>query len=58
MSIQPQLDRDATITALQDQIDDLTATCEAQQRQLDAQQRLIKQLATRMGPHQDGSAGR
>lgn len=58
MSIQPQLDRDAIIAALQDQIDDLTATCEAQQRQLDAQQRLINQLATRIGLHQDGSAGR
>ncbi|SCG15593.1 hypothetical protein GA0070610_1828 [Micromonospora echinofusca] len=58
MSIQPRLDRDATITALQDQIDDLTATCEAQQRQLDAQQRLINQLATRMGLPLAGSAGR
>ncbi|MBQ1076730.1 hypothetical protein KBX06_26795 [Micromonospora sp. C31] len=58
MSVQPQLDRDVTITALQDQIDDLTATCEAQQRQLDAQQRLTNQLVTRMGLHQDGSAGR
>jgi uncharacterized coiled-coil protein SlyX len=43
------LDRDAILDALQDQIDDLTATVAAQQRQLDRQQQLIRRLATRTG---------
>lgn len=50
------LDRDAIIEGLQDQIDELTATVEAQQnriagqqRQLDALDRLVTLLARRAG---------
>jgi hypothetical protein len=41
----PQMDRDATLEALQDQIDDLTASLDAQQRLLDTHAALIIELA-------------
>jgi hypothetical protein len=45
----PQLDRDAILEALQDQIDDLTAAVDAQQRLLDAHAALIIELARLAG---------
>jgi len=41
----PRMDRDAILEALQDQIDDLTATVTDQQRILDAHAKLIIELA-------------
>jgi hypothetical protein len=45
----PQLDRDAILAALQDQIDDLTAAVAAQQRLLDAYATLIIELTRLAG---------
>jgi len=45
----PQMDRDAILEALQDQIDDLTAAYAAQQRLLDAHAALIIELARLAG---------
>lgn len=43
------LDRDAIIAGLQDQIDELTTTVEAQQRHLEALTGLLTRLAARSG---------
>jgi hypothetical protein len=51
----PQLDRDAILAALQDQIDDLTAAVAAQQRLLDAHARLIIELTSLAGLGERGS---
>jgi hypothetical protein len=51
----PQLDRDAILTALQDQIDDLTTAIDAQQRLLDAHAALIIELARLAGLGEPGS---
>ena len=51
----PQLDRDAILAALQDQIDDLTAAVTAQQRLLDAHAALIIELARLAGLGERGS---
>ncbi|WP_328384356.1 hypothetical protein OHQ88_33390 (plasmid) [Micromonospora zamorensis] len=53
MTTPPRLDRDAALEALQTQVDDLTEICEYQQRQLDAQSKLIGQLAARAGMPSD-----
>ena len=45
----PHMDRDAILEALQDQIDDLTATVTDQQRILDAHATLIIELARLAG---------
>lgn len=45
----PRIDRDAILEALQDQIDDLTAAVDAQQRLLDAHAALIIELARLAG---------
>jgi hypothetical protein len=45
----PRLDRDAVLEALQDQIDDLTAALRAQQKLIDAHNRVIVELARLAG---------
>ena len=45
----PREDRDAILDALQDQIDDLTAAVVAQQKLLDAHNRVIVELARLAG---------
>ena len=51
----PQMDRDAVIEALQDQIDDLAAAIADQQRLLDAHAALIIELARLAGLGDQGS---
>jgi hypothetical protein len=51
----PQMDRDAIVEALQDQIDDLTAAIDAQQRLLGAHAELIIELARLAGLGDTGS---
>ena len=51
----PLMDRDAILEALQDQIDDLTAAVDAQQRLLDAHASLIIELARLAGLGDQGA---
>jgi hypothetical protein len=51
----PQMDRDAILEALQDQIDDLTAAIATQQRLLGAHAELIIELARLAGLGDTGS---
>jgi hypothetical protein len=51
----PLMHRDAILEALQDQIDDLTAAVDAQQRLLDAHAALIIELARLAGLGDQGS---
>ena len=51
----PLMDRDAILEALQDQIDDLTAAVDVQQRLLDAHAALIIELARLAGLGDQGS---
>jgi hypothetical protein len=51
----PQLDRDAILAALQDQLDDLTTALAAQQRLLDTHAALIIELARIPGLGDTGS---
>ena len=51
----PQLDRDAILAALQDQIDDLTTAVTAQQRLLDAHAALLIELVRLAGLGDTGS---
>ena len=51
----PLMDRDAILEALQDQIDDLTAAVNTQQRLLDAHAALIIELARLAGLGDQGA---